>query len=83
MQNLNADPNDYRQAGHLASAKTLFGPFDRYSIYAIHTRGDDVMWIVSDAERPNPETGYASVIRQEATAELALRGMEEEHAAAA
>jgi len=83
MQNLNADPNDYRQAGHLASDKTLFGPFNRYAIYAIHTRGDAVMWIVSDAEKPNPETGYASVIRQEATAELALRDLEDEYAESA
>jgi len=63
------------RAGQLAQPKRLFGDYSRYAIAPVYTRFDAVEWFVWDAEVPEPRTGLASVIRQEATEESALYGL--------
>ena len=67
-------PNDPRRPGQRASVSLTFGEFGRYMLYAVHTRFDAVSWFVQDAETPDAE-GYATVIRQEPTPELAVAGL--------
>lgn len=71
--------NDSEKAGQLATRKELFGDHNRYSIAAVHTRFDAVVWVVWDAEEAEPENGLAGIIRQESTKEKALSGLEEEY----
>ena len=68
--------NDPSRAGSLAARKRLFGAFCRYAVAPVHTRFDAVEWFVWDAEVTDPETGLAAVIRQAATLEEAVRGLE-------
>lgn len=58
--------NNHEKAGQKASQKLTFGPFSRYAVYAVHTRFNNVMWFVEDAEQTCeviPE--QLKVIRQE------------------
>ena len=68
--------NIKNQAGQIANTPEMFGPFNRYSIYAIHTRFDAIQWIVRDGENYNASTG-AEIIRQANTKEEAMDGLED------
>jgi len=68
--------NDANKAGQLAAKKKLFGGDSRYAVAPIHTRFDAVEWFVWDAEIPDETTGMASVIRQAATEQEAIEGLE-------
>jgi hypothetical protein len=70
-----APANNPLDAGSQASDKTFFGEFDRYALFAVHTRFDAVQWFVADAELPDPVTGKPSIIRQAATPEEAVAGL--------
>jgi hypothetical protein len=67
--------NDPSRSGQPATAKYLFGPFNRYAVFAVHTRFDAVSWFVTDAEQLDYVTGCPLVIRQCDTRELAVRGL--------
>ena len=68
---LNNNPN---LAGCHASNAETFGEFGRYQVYAVHTRFDAVSWFVADAEITDA-LGYAEIIRQEPSYELAVAGL--------
>lgn len=69
--------NNPALAGQMASRrKFLFGYGSRYALYAVHTRFDAVQWFVADAEVPDELTGLPSIIRQEASPEEAMRGLD-------
>jgi hypothetical protein len=69
--------NDSRIPGKPASHKVTFGPFNRYAVYAVHTRFDAVCWMVEDAETPDEPCGLpASIIRQEDTLAEAIEGLD-------
>lgn len=55
--------NDPNKAGRRASQLATFGDFGRFAVYAIHTRGDRVQWVLQDADLPNEE-GRATIIRR-------------------
>ena len=61
---MNAIINDSRRAGQLAADRVLFGENSRYAIFPVHTRFSKVCWFVTDAEKPDPETGRPAIIRQ-------------------
>ena len=83
LSTLSVSSNDNALRGKLACKPILFGEFSRYSLYAVHVRiGDRVMWMVSDAETPCPETDLPEIIRQGWTPAEALRGLESEFARA-
>lgn len=69
------EPNDPERAGSGASLSTAFGPHARYLVFAIHTRFDAVSWIVRDYGAAL-EGGLPAVIRQAATLDEALVGLE-------
>ena len=62
-------PNNNDHAGRIASDKVTFGPWHRYSVFAVHTRFDKVTWLVEDVE------GIPEIIRQEDTFEQAVSGL--------
>jgi hypothetical protein len=67
-------PNNNDHAGRPASDKVTFGPWHRYCVYAIHTRFDNILWFVTDAEKIDA-LGYHDVIRQEDTFDAAIAGL--------
>jgi hypothetical protein len=73
-------PNDPKRAGQDASKRHYFGEFNRYSVFAVHTRFDVVQWFVTDAESVTDAQVRAgelpAVIRQEATREAAMAGLQ-------
>jgi len=67
--------NDNSKAGKVAGKPEMFGPFNRYSVYPVHTRfGDAVQWFVADAEDIDPVFGRA-IIRQSASKAEAMEGL--------
>jgi len=62
-------------AGSLAARKELFGEWKRYAVYPVHTRFDAVQWFVADAFALD-EAGMPEIIRQAATKEEAMKGVE-------
>lgn len=72
MTNITNHPN---LAGQQAGPKHYFGEHRRFAVYPVHTRFDAVSWFVADAERIDEATGFASIIRQEATKEAAMDGL--------
>ena len=69
--------NDASKLGQLAARKRLFGPHSRYAVAPVHTRFDAVEWFVWDAEHPwKDASGLPSIIRQAATLEDALHGLQ-------
>lgn len=75
---MQAEKNDPMRSGQSASQPERFGPWGRYRVEAIHTRFDAVEWCAFDAEAPDEVTGRPSMIRQEATRERAMAGLERE-----
>ena len=71
-----AENNEKQRMGELAGPKDRFGPFGRYAVAPVHTRFEAVEWFVWDAELMDPLTGGPAVIRQAATREAAVRGLE-------
>ena len=71
----NTIANNPNLKGSLATRKETFGPFGRFAVAAVHTRFDAVEWFVWDAETAD-DLGFAAVIRQEATREAAVAGLE-------
>lgn len=67
--------NDARFPGSLAGDKELFGPCGRYATGPVHTRGENVSWLVWDAEVVDEVTGLAAVIRQEPSRDRAVEGL--------
>ncbi len=61
--------------GSLAAPKQRFGDWGRYAIAPVHTRFEDLEWVVWDAEVIDEATGLAAVIRQAPTMEEALQGL--------
>jgi hypothetical protein len=68
--------NDPAQAGRPARRLRLFGPYSRYAIAPVHTRFGALEWFVWDAHKADPLTGLPGVVRQAATEEEALRGLD-------
>jgi hypothetical protein len=71
-----ADNNNPAFAGRLASDKVLFGECSRYALFAVHTRGNSVQWFVADAESVDELTGLPRIVRQAATPEQAIAGLQ-------
>jgi hypothetical protein len=67
--------NNPKLAGQQAGPKAYFGEHRRFAVYPVHTRFDAVSWFVADAELIDEATGFASIIRQEATKEAAMDGL--------
>jgi hypothetical protein len=53
----------------------LFGEFSRYKLDKCRTRFGDIVYMVMDAETPDPITGLPQIIRQAATEEEAIKGL--------
>jgi hypothetical protein len=74
------EANDPTRAGQDASKRQYFGEFNRYSVFAVHTRFDAVQWFVTDAETITDAQVRAgqlpAVIRQETTREAAMAGLQ-------
>lgn len=69
--------NDPTRKGQLAAPKRLFGAHHRYAVAPVHTRFDAVQWFVWDAETYSaPDDATPAVIRQAASEEEAVRGLE-------
>ncbi len=69
--------NKPNHAGQYAGKKELFGEFNRYAVYPVHTRFDDVQWFVTDALDTDDKTGLPKVIRQGASKEEVVKGLGE------
>ena len=74
-----AQTNNPNVAGSLASKKIRFGPFGRYAVFAAHTRFDAVEWMVADAEKVDEVTEGPAVIRQGATFDEVVEGVDDSH----
>ena len=61
--------------GQLAAKPERLGAFWRYQIAPVHTRFDAVEWFVWDADLTDDQ-GFATVIRQEASRDAALDGLD-------
>ena len=42
--------NNPKLAGKRAGKARFFGPYSRFAVYPMHTRFEDIAWVVSDAE---------------------------------
>lgn len=69
--------------GEPAARKQFFGPSRRYAVAPVHTRFDALEWFVWDAEHELSDMSHAEVIRQAATLEEALMGLDLDQEAAA
>lgn len=73
--------NDSSKPGARAGAKTIFGDFNRYAVYPVHTRhipgitDNRVSWFVEDAETIDPVTGLLEIVRQASSKEEAMAGL--------
>lgn len=76
MTQLQVKPNDPMKCGKLASRRLTFGEFNRFALFAVHTRFDKVTWMVSDAEQTDEKTGFAKIIRQADSVCEAMVGLE-------
>lgn len=78
-KSLRVKPNDATRAGQDAGRRHYFGEFGRYCVVAVHTRFDAVCWFVMDAHGITDEQvrrgEFPPVIRQEATYEAAISGL--------
>lgn len=72
---MTAPRNNPLRSGELAAKREFFGGWSRYAIAPIHTRFDAVEWFVWDAEKIDPDTKRSTVIRQAATKEAAMSGL--------
>lgn len=61
--------------GQPAARKQFFGPRSRYAVAPIHTRFDALEWFVWDAEHELSDMSRAEVIRQAASLDEALDGL--------
>lgn len=68
--------NNSSKKGELAARKQFFGPSSRFAVAPVHTRFDAVEWFVWDAEHELSNNSRAEVIRQTATLEQALDGLD-------
>jgi hypothetical protein len=80
MNNLTNSPrcaaNDSRLAGKLACHQISFGPHNRFSVAAVHTRAGRVEWFVWDTETSDLQPDHLPVvIRQESTFAEAIAGL--------
>jgi len=75
MTQLQVKPNDPSRSGKLASRRFHFGEFNRFALFAVHTRFDKVTWMVTDAEQIDEATGFAKIIRQSDSASEAMSSM--------
>jgi len=68
--------NNPAKAGAGRSAKVVFGDFNRFCCFCVHTRDIPGMpaesWFVTDAETFCKDTGLASVVAQKGTFESAM-----------
>lgn len=62
--------------GQPAARKQFFGPRSRYAVAPMHTRFDALEWFVWDAEHNLSDMSRAEVVRQAATLEEALSGLD-------
>lgn len=67
-------PNDASKPGALASSTVVFGDFSRFGVFAVHTRFDAVIWMVTDVERLD-DLGFPAVVRQAPTFDAAIAGL--------
>jgi hypothetical protein len=68
--------NNPNRMGQLAARKISFGPWRRYAIAPIHTRGEQLCWAVWDAEEADQYRPLEpAIIRQALTCEQALEGL--------
>lgn len=67
--------NDPSRPGHMATQQIRFGERDRYGVFAIHTRFDDVEWIVVDYENVDPVYQLPDIIRQGNSALEVMEGL--------
>jgi len=75
MDTMNLQRNDYNLAGLIASDYHVFGERNRYILAAVHTRFEEVTWMVFDAEQADDILGTPKIIRQDRTPELAVKGL--------
>jgi hypothetical protein len=66
--------NNPNLAGQQATPAHIYGG-RRYAVYGVHTTGEDLEWVVVDAETPDEQTGLASVVRREPSREGALAAL--------
>jgi hypothetical protein len=71
MIRLTAEANNPALRGHRASRVLRFGPGDRFQVYAVHTRFDDVEWWVADNNITYGD-GRPWIIRQEPSFDEAI-----------
>ena len=69
-------PNFPQCSGSLAAPKQFFGDHSRFAVAPVHTRFDAVEWFVWDAEHPLSTLQRAEVIRQAATLDEAIAGLD-------
>ena len=55
---------------------SLFGEYSRYKLVEFQSRWDWTEWMVEDAMTLCPQTGLPAIIRQAATREEAVAGLE-------
>lgn len=74
--------NDPTRAGQRANKPETFGEFNRYAVFAVHTRDltefgipNEVAWCVADAEEWDEETDRPAIIRIERTKMQAVEGL--------
>jgi hypothetical protein len=68
----NTTVNDPRNAGQETGQSEVFGPWDRYRVFEVHSRFDSTSWFVEDAERIDEETGLLLVAAIEDTKQAAM-----------
>lgn len=73
---LKVPANNPALKGQPAARKQFFGPRERYAIAPVHTRFDALEWFVWDAEHKLSNMSRAEVIRQAASLEEALMGLD-------
>lgn len=67
--------NNPSKAGEPAGKPIALGEHGRYRVTPRHTRFDNIEWFVTDAERPDEQTGLADVIRQSQDFREAIAGL--------
>jgi hypothetical protein len=68
--------NNPNKAGQRASCMVFFGKHLRYACFAVHTRFDELQWLVADSDEQDWATDRPTIIRQAATFEAAIAGLE-------
>lgn len=74
MIRLVAQANDPARRGQKASPVLAFGPMNRFRVYAVHSRFEDVSWFVDDSNITLGD-GRPMIVRQERDFDSAIAGL--------